>query len=178
MKYPTLLIALAFIAALTNCQAVNSQDLSILTGLHVNHFGDKYYYDHANNQNEGASAQRRVNEGALNNRLLGITFQSKQTSLTYLNFTNSFHEKSHGLGVSESINLGRSLSFEAGVLMLTGYRPAVTQGVKNPKSTKSKPMVAPLLALNYHPTKKIKISYALMTGNVGILTLSQSLHKF
>ena len=178
------LIALAILFAITpNAQSL---EISLYAGLHVTHFNRSTYYDYTTEPTESRITfrdgeavwvdtydERKLNEGFGQNDLVGVRLSHESWAVSLLTYKNSFYERSNGLSVAYTFANTQFLRAEAGAVVLTGYRPALVHGRTSTEDMSQKPMLAPLISVIGTITDNIEASYTIMSGKVGVLTISQ-----
>ncbi len=98
---------------------------SLLVGLYSDHYGYKSYKDY-NGQGQDYKKMHRLNQGGPEaSRLVGYMYSAPGYALGACTFKNSFYEQTHCLIGVLRYRYNNYVSFETGLNLTYGYRPAL-----------------------------------------------------
>ena len=121
----------------------------------------------------------KMNEGVGNNKLIGLHVKHRNHSATLITYRNSYYQteppdRSWGLGINRLYPAFNNITLEAGLMLLSGYRPALVSGDKD-ASTEQSFIVTYTLSSEFKLSKSTSITYTLQGNNVHVTALKMAM---
>ncbi len=185
MKYPIMLVTCAIYLALSNCKPLHADEfnVSFIAGLHVGHINHSTYatfneepvvvveYTQKNKvMRDEYYNVRDLNDGFMQNDMIGLKLTYGQFALTGSTFKNSFYEPAKALAFTYDFIESRDWELSIGPVATYGYRESLVKQ-DHMASDEREVMFTAIVNTGYRLHENIQINYAILSGSASITTL-------